>query len=224
MADDAQAREVVESARRANEPIPALGLLGGRPGARLGAPGSAGAGSGAPDRDDLPVERSLGSVLVDGRLHWFVAHLVARRSWWRGRTLAVMNAQWLGGWDLAPRSHPDDGLLDVTDGTLPLWTAGRPAAACRRARTCRTRRSAPPASRRPSSTSTHRSTSGSTAGAWVGPAACRCASNPTRCTWWSGPATPGPRTSTGHRSLGVMDLASAKQRLAPTKSTAGPTC
>lgn len=125
VADDAQAREVVESARRANEPIPALGLLGGDLARTLGAPGSAERLRG-PDAMTFPVD--LGSVLVDGRLHWFVAHLVARRSWWRGRTLAVMNAQWLGGWDLAPRSHPDDGLLDVTDGTLPLsdrWEARR---------------------------------------------------------------------------------------------------
>ena len=37
-----------------------------------------------------------------------------------------MNAQWLGDWDLGPRSHPNDGLLDVTDGTLPFgdrWKA-----------------------------------------------------------------------------------------------------
>jgi diacylglycerol kinase family enzyme len=31
-----------------------------------------------------------------------------------------MNAQWLGEWDLGPRAHPGDALLDVTDGTLPL--------------------------------------------------------------------------------------------------------
>lgn len=29
-----------------------------------------------------------------------------------------MNAQWLGTWDVAPRAHPGDGLLDITDGTL----------------------------------------------------------------------------------------------------------
>ena len=27
--------------------------------------------------------------------------------------MAVMNAQFLGRWDVAPRSHPNDGLLDV---------------------------------------------------------------------------------------------------------------
>jgi diacylglycerol kinase family enzyme len=68
----------------------------------------------------------LGAVLVDGTIHWFVAHLIARRSWWRGRVVAAMNAQWLGPWDLGPRSHPNDGLLDVSDGDLSLsdrWKA-----------------------------------------------------------------------------------------------------
>ncbi|HJR24625.1 MAG TPA: hypothetical protein VJ804_04080, partial [Acidimicrobiales bacterium] len=74
----------------------------------------------------LPVD--LGAVLVDGRLHWFVAHLVARRGWWRGRVVAVMNAQHLGPWDVAPRGHPNDGRLDVLDGDLSLgqrWEARR---------------------------------------------------------------------------------------------------
>ena len=35
-----------------------------------------------------------------------------------------MNAQWLGDWDLGPRAHPGDALLDVTDGAP---AARRPA-------------------------------------------------------------------------------------------------
>jgi diacylglycerol kinase family enzyme len=31
-----------------------------------------------------------------------------------------MNAQWYGPYDLGPRSHPDDGLLDTYDARLPL--------------------------------------------------------------------------------------------------------
>jgi diacylglycerol kinase family enzyme len=62
----------------------------------------------------------LGSVLVDGRLHWFVAHLVARRSWWWGRIIVAMNAQWLGRYDLGPSAHPGDGLLDISDGDLAI--------------------------------------------------------------------------------------------------------
>ena len=66
----------------------------------------------------LPVD--LGAVLLDGRLHWFVAHLVSRHGWWRGRVVAAMNAQYLGRWDVAPRGHPNDGRLDVLDADLPF--------------------------------------------------------------------------------------------------------
>jgi diacylglycerol kinase family enzyme len=31
-----------------------------------------------------------------------------------------MNAQWLGAWDLGPKSHPGDGLLDISDGQPPF--------------------------------------------------------------------------------------------------------
>jgi diacylglycerol kinase family enzyme len=64
-------------------------------------------------------------VLVDGVQHWFVAHLVARRSWWRGRIVAAMNAEFLGAWDVAPRAHPGDGLLDVLDVSAAMPLADR---------------------------------------------------------------------------------------------------
>jgi diacylglycerol kinase family enzyme len=65
---------------------------------------------------------------LDGQRHWFVAHLVARRSWWRGRLLAVMNAEFLGAWDVAPRAHPNDGAVDILEGDPGLgdrWKARR---------------------------------------------------------------------------------------------------
>jgi hypothetical protein len=52
-------------------------------------------------------------VELDGRASIAVAHVVLRRSWWRGPLVAVMNAQFIGSWDVAPRSHPNDGLMDV---------------------------------------------------------------------------------------------------------------
>lgn len=109
---DAEARELVTAARRAGEDPPPLGLLGGDLCRTLG-----GRGDEARLRSEaamrLPVD--LGSVLLDGVQHWFVAHLVARRSWWRGRIVAVMNAEFVGPWDVAPRAHPGDGLLDIVD-------------------------------------------------------------------------------------------------------------
>lgn len=109
---DAEARAVVTAARRAGDPVPPLGLAGGDLCRTLGGRGDEGR-----IRSDagvrLPVD--LATVLVDGRQYWFVAHLVARRSWWRGRIVAAMNAEFVGSWDVAPRAHPDDGLLDVLD-------------------------------------------------------------------------------------------------------------
>ena len=120
---DAEARKVVEQARRAGTPVPPLGLLGGDLCRTLG-----GRGDEARLSSDAAttVTCDLGSVLVDGRLHWFVAHALLRRGWWRGRVVAVMNAQWHGRWDVAPRAHPGDGRLDVVDGDLALgdrWKA-----------------------------------------------------------------------------------------------------
>jgi diacylglycerol kinase family enzyme len=112
---DAEARTVVEAARRAGAPLPVLGLLGGDLCRTVG-------GAGDADRlrsteaHRLPVD--LGAVVIDGRPHWFVAHLVVRRSWWWGPILAAMNAQFHGVWDVAPRSHPNDGLLDTFEVTM----------------------------------------------------------------------------------------------------------
>ncbi|HZM31634.1 MAG TPA: hypothetical protein VFB77_14150 [Acidimicrobiales bacterium] len=122
VASDAEARAVVEAARRAGDPVPALGLVGGDLCRTLG---------GRADRarieggGGIRVPVDVGSVLVDGRHHWFVAHLVARRSWWRGRVVAAMNAEFLGPWDVAPRAHPGDGLLDVVDATASLGLVDR---------------------------------------------------------------------------------------------------
>ena len=117
VSSDAAARAAIEPLRRAGEPLPVLGLLGGDLCRTVAGPGDVERLHGA-DAMRFPVD--LGSVLIDGRQHWFVAHLIARRSWWRGRVVAVMNAQWFGAWDLGPKSHPNDGLLDISDGTLSL--------------------------------------------------------------------------------------------------------
>jgi hypothetical protein len=125
---DAEAREVVTAARRANEPVPALGLLAGDLCRTVSGPGDE-----ARLRSDAAMSFpcDLGEVLLDGRLHFFVAHLVARRRAWLGRTFVAMNADWLGELNLAPKGHPNDGLLDISEGSLPL---GQLLAARRRAR------------------------------------------------------------------------------------------
>ncbi len=114
---DAEASAAVARARRESRPAPVLGLVGGDLARTCGATGRVDRLRG-PEAQRLPVD--LGEVLVDGELRFFVAHLVARRSWWRGEVVVAMNAQYLGRWDVAPRSHPNDGRLDMLRGALPL--------------------------------------------------------------------------------------------------------
>ena len=57
---------------------------------------------------------------ADGRRLAAVAHLVMRRSLWRGRTVAAMNVDHLGAWCVAPRAHPNDGRLDIVDAGADL--------------------------------------------------------------------------------------------------------
>jgi hypothetical protein len=111
---DAAARQALEAARRDREPFPVLGLLGGDLCRTLGGPGDEARLRGA-EATTFTVD--VGEVLIDGRLHFFVAHLVARRALWR-QCFVAMNAQWLGPWNLGPRAHPNDGLLDTYDAHL----------------------------------------------------------------------------------------------------------
>lgn len=63
----------------------------------------------------------LGFVQLDsGPELPFVAHVVCNRRWWRGEAAAAMNAAYVGDWYLGPKSHPNDGLLDVTFGAMAL--------------------------------------------------------------------------------------------------------
>jgi hypothetical protein len=106
--DDAAAGRVVRECRRAAATIPPLGLLGGDLRRTLGGGPVASLG------DEVAVFTiDLGIVMLEGLPWAFVSHLVARRSWWWGEVLAAMNAEFLGRWDVAPRSHPNDGRLDV---------------------------------------------------------------------------------------------------------------
>jgi hypothetical protein len=114
--DDREARRIVTEARRADRTPPPMVLRGGDLARALGA-------TGRPVRDDRPVRElpvDLGAVLLDGRLFWFVAHLVVRRSLWSGRFVVAMNTEYLGPWKMAPRAHPNDGRLDLLDGSLSL--------------------------------------------------------------------------------------------------------
>lgn len=67
----------------------------------------------------FPVD--LGFAALDGDPEApFVAHAVARSRSWLGPGAVAMNAAWIGDRYLGPRAHPNDGLVDITFGALPL--------------------------------------------------------------------------------------------------------
>ena len=115
VSNDAEVRILIEEARRNNRPLPEFGLLGGDLCRTLGGRGDADA---IRSPEAWRFEVDLGAVLLDGRLFWFCAHLVARRKTWAGEALVAMNAAWRGTWNLGPKAHPGDGLLDISHGRL----------------------------------------------------------------------------------------------------------
>ncbi len=42
-----------------------------------------------------------------------IGYALLRNSWWRGEITAVLNTSFIGDWDCAPKSHPNDGKFDV---------------------------------------------------------------------------------------------------------------
>ena len=63
------------------------------------------------------------------------AHIIIRNpwwrgGWWRGSVVVVMNAEYIGEWDVAPRGHPNDGRVEIFEvgssfGVRRRWQARR---------------------------------------------------------------------------------------------------
>lgn len=126
-ATDVEVARIVERARSEGIEVPMIGLIGGDLCATMSGPGSM-ERLRSDEARRFPID--LGVALVDGVEQVFVAHVVVRRRFWRGRVVAAMNAQYLGEWDLGPKSHPNDGLLDISDADLSWsdkWSARRRA-------------------------------------------------------------------------------------------------
>lgn len=97
-----------------------VGLGGGDLHRSLGSPGV------REEAQRLPID--VLRVSADGIDLVAIAHVVARRSWWRGPIVAAFNVDHLGDWNVAPRAHPNDGRMDVieVDGAMSFrqrWQA-----------------------------------------------------------------------------------------------------
>jgi hypothetical protein len=81
---------------------------------------------------EFPID--LMEVRLDGGVtRTAVAHVVVRSPWWRGSwwtgaVIAVMNAEFHGAWDVAPRGHPNDGRVEVVEADASLSIRQRAAA------------------------------------------------------------------------------------------------
>jgi hypothetical protein len=113
--------------RSRGEEVRAFGLGGGDLARTM-----AGGGAGQFTQRALRVPLDLVRVEAAERTTWSAAHVVARRSWWRGEVVLAMTAQYLGDADVAPRAHPNDGKVDLlrVDPEMPAqarWQASRRA-------------------------------------------------------------------------------------------------
>ena len=119
---DAEASDLVTEARRGGRDLPVVVLAGGDLCRTLG-----GTGAARPGGSGTRLTVDLAAALLDGKIHWFCAHLVARPQLRPGRWWVVANAAHHGRWNLAPRAHPGDGLLDILDADLSglAWVAAR---------------------------------------------------------------------------------------------------
>lgn len=125
---DRDARDFVVRQRERSETLRAVGLGGGDLARTMG--GGRGRFPGTVTEATVDLLR----IQSGDRITWAVAHVVARRSWHRGEVLFAMNAQFFGPYDVAPRSHPNDGKVDILHVDADMsWRARR--AASRRART-----------------------------------------------------------------------------------------
>ena len=104
---DRELREWVIWHRRRQQPIRDLGVAGGDMARTCG-----GATGTQPSSAKVTID-AMRVTLDDGEPTWGVAHVVARRHWLIDDLVMVMNAEFYGPYDVAPRSHPNDGKLDV---------------------------------------------------------------------------------------------------------------
>ena len=112
VSSDDELRQLIMSARTSGQDLAPVGLLGGDLMRTLGGMADVAHFSSGDPIPHLPID-IVRVVSDESRETYFVAHLVARNSWWQGPISAAMNAQFLGRWDVSPRCHPNDGKVDI---------------------------------------------------------------------------------------------------------------
>lgn len=80
--------------------------------------------------DLIDIRLDGGAVTATACAHVIISNPWWRGGWWRGSVVVVMNAEYIGEWDVAPRGHPNDGRVEVfeigsTFGVRMRWQARR---------------------------------------------------------------------------------------------------
>ena len=111
-------RRLVEDQWQVRGHSPRIGLTGGDLWKALGEP------SGGIERINSSKARQVPVDVIecrlDGRPCLAVAHVFLFNNWWRGPVVAIMNSEWRGVLRVAPKAHPNDGMLDLVEGDLPI--------------------------------------------------------------------------------------------------------
>lgn len=134
-AGNAELRQAVTAQREgASRPEP-IGVTGGELWRVVGAPGGGDRRLRSEGAHTVPID--VISVQADGERLWACVGVIARNSWWHGPVVAVMNADLVGTWRVAPAAHPNDGRLHVLETGLdgPPMSLRDRLAARRRLRT-----------------------------------------------------------------------------------------
>ena len=126
VAGDREAAEVIGVALAVGATPPPVRLHGGDLLRTVGGANIANTRHDEPGPEAISLPIDVIEVDLDGRREYAVAHVSAHTVWWIRPTTVVMNAAFLGDWNLSPKSHPDDARLEVLEGRMSIsdrWNA-----------------------------------------------------------------------------------------------------
>ena len=110
---DADASQLVTECHVQKRAFPAIAISKSNLARALG---SSGAKTNAPTMQVTPfdlIEITFVDSSNKGQTVLALGYGLLRKSWWRGEIMATMNTSFIGDWDCAPRSHPNDGKFDL---------------------------------------------------------------------------------------------------------------
>ena len=119
--DNKELLEKITSCKREGIDLPVFGLLGGDLWRTLGGRHEEGHLYG---KDATTRDVDLGCVLLDGKIHWFCAHMLIG-SKLKGKKIFISNVAHYGKTNPAPKAHPGDGVFDMLESGLSMIQTGK---------------------------------------------------------------------------------------------------